>query len=117
MLMREVLSSNSLFSGYDTARIPRHNAMALARKVYFFVGQVFALSLIHGGPAPKCLASAIADYIVFGIEKVKVSIKDVPEESIQTKLKQVKITMCRSARINVMMYEYANVYDLCFSIA
>lgn len=64
--------------------------MELAKQAFFYVGQAFALSLIHGGPAPKCLAGAIGDYIVFGIEKVKVSIEDIPDAGIQTKLQQVR---------------------------
>ena len=89
LLVGEVLSKNNLFHGSDTARIPTHNAMELAKKTYFHVGQVFALSLVNGGPAPKCMADAVADYIVYGIEKVKASTKDVPDVEIRMKLQQV----------------------------
>ena len=96
LLMGEVLSNNSLFQGEDTVRIPMHNAMELAKKTFFHVGQMCALSLISGGPAPKCLASAVADYIVYGIEKVKVSTAEVPDREIQKKLQRVCVSLhCR----------------------
>ena len=87
------MSNNSLFHGNDTARIPMHNAMELAKKTYFHMGQVYALSLISGGPAPKCMASAVADYVVYGIEKVKVSTVEVPHIEIRKKLQQVCVRL------------------------
>ena len=49
----------------------------------------FALSVMHGGPAPMFLSSAVADYIVYGVQRVKATIADVPNPHIQQLLKKV----------------------------
>lgn len=79
----EVMFNNTLFHGDETARFLAHNPLELARKTYFHVGQVIAISLVHGGPAPKCLANPIVDYILYGLERVKVTAADVPDISIR----------------------------------
>ena len=53
---------------------------------YFYVGQMFAISLVHGGPAPACMASPVADYFVYGMERVKATGSDVPDVEVQMKL-------------------------------
>ena len=91
--MGELLSNNTLFNGSATARMPSHNTVELTKKTYFNVGQIMALSIVHGGPAPKCLADPIADYIVHGMDKVKASTNDVSDIGIRLKLQQVIHTL------------------------
>ena len=91
--MGEIMANNNIFCGDETTRIPKHNTIELKKKTYFHVGQSFALSLIHGGPAPKCLAGPVADYIAYGIERVKVVATDIPDPDKRTKIQQVSYVL------------------------
>ena len=86
LAMCEILSNNTLFHGSATARVPTHNMVHLSKKTYYYVRQMFAISLVHGGPAPSCLANPVADYFLYGSERVKA---DVPDMEIQMKVQQV----------------------------
>ena len=56
------------------------------------MGAFIALSIVHGGPAPKFFSSAVADYIVYGVRHVKADIVDVPDYDIQQALQKVGIS-------------------------
>ena len=68
-------------------RVPRHSVIELQKRTYYHVGVIFALSLIHGGPAPQFLSAAIADYIVYGALSVKAT--DVIDSKIKEKIQKV----------------------------
>ncbi len=53
------------------------------------VGKIVALSVINGGPGPIFFAPAIIDYLFGGITAVKTDIHDVPNASLQRKIKKV----------------------------
>lgn len=66
------------------------NVVELEKKT-FYIGVVFALSLVHGGPSHKFLTPPVADYILYGNNYVHVSIKDIPTKEIKDKVIQVII--------------------------
>ena len=77
LLLGAVISNNSLFCGDINSRYLQHNVVELNKKTYFHVGQIISMSLIHDGPVPSFFPQPIADYILHGLEKVKVGITDV----------------------------------------
>ena len=89
LLLGSVASNNSLFCGDGDARFVRHNVLELKKRSYFHVGQIISLYLMHGGPAPTFLSEAIADYILYGLEKINTSINDVQDVDIKRKLQTV----------------------------
>ncbi len=82
--------SDMIFCGPLNSRVPRHNLVELQKQTYFFVGVIIALSLVHSGPGPQFFSLAVADYIVFGILKVKANMFDVPEQEMRGKIKKVQ---------------------------
>ena len=91
-LIVAVSHSDMLFCGAFNSRVPRHNLVELEKKTYFYIGAIIALSLIHGGPGPQFFSPAVADYIIYGVQSVKASIMDVPEQEVRDKIKKVCIT-------------------------
>lgn len=89
LLNASIFSSNSLFCGSAIARVPTHNTIELDKKTYYFVGATMALCFIHGGPPPRCLSSAVADYIVYGIQSVKATPDDIPDNTLKDKMLKV----------------------------
>ena len=89
LVLGELSRNNSLFCGVETARAPLHNVIALSKKTFKYVGCMLAASLINGGPAPGFFADFVADYIVYGIDKVKVNVQDVIDPGMKEKLIKV----------------------------
>lgn len=89
LLMKEVMTNNSLFNGPTECRGPVHSMRNIETKVLCYVGQMMAVSIFHGGPGPGCLSHAVVDYITFGLSKVNAEIDDVPDDKIQKHLKCV----------------------------
>ena len=91
-LIVAVSHSDMLFCGAFNSHVPRHNVVELEKNTYFHIGAIIALSLVHGGPGPQFFSPAVADYIVYGVQHVKASIMDVPEQEIRDKIQKVCIT-------------------------
>ena len=95
ILMRCIAQNNSLFCGKENSRVPMHNMLELERRTFYFIGSIVALSLVHGGPAPSFFSPAVADYIVHGVQNVRATIDDVPDEQVQQKLMKVNLYFYR----------------------
>lgn len=52
-------------------------------------GRMIAVSIVNGGPGPQCFSKAVADYICFGMSKVRATIADVPDGIVQQQLRRV----------------------------
>ncbi|XP_065908980.1 G2/M phase-specific E3 ubiquitin-protein ligase-like [Dysidea avara] len=89
LLLREISNNNMLFCGEETARVPIHNILELSKQTFRYVGQIIGSSLLNGGPSPGFFADFIADYIVFGIEKVQVRVQDVVDPKMKSKLTEL----------------------------
>ena len=89
LLLRQIASNNSLFRGSEISRVPNHNIIELSKKTYFYIGCMFAASIVHGGPGSSFLSHSVADYILKGFDKVNVSFDDVPDLFIREKLIKV----------------------------
>ncbi len=89
LLMNAIISNNSLFEGHMESRFLRHNIIELKKKTYFYIGQVLALSLVHGGPTPSFFAKPVAQYIINGLDKVEANIYDIQDSDLREKLTKV----------------------------
>ena len=89
LLLGEICRNNTLFQGDEKALVPVHNVLALTKQTFKYVGCMIGASLVNGGPAPNFFANAVADYLTFGIEKVKVKVEEVSEAVMKEKLTKV----------------------------
>lgn len=64
--------------------------VALRDDEYFIAGRAIAVSLVHGGPAPRFLSPTLFTCLVQGPENVKPSLEDVADSDFKDKLQQVK---------------------------
>ena len=104
--LRELFSppdgqNRNLFCGEEGNRVPQLNAIELKRQTYVRVEEMIASSLVHGGPAPPFFSESVADYIIHGMEKVHVTVDDVPDESVKGKLLKVNcgsLSVCGCVR-------------------
>ena len=89
LLMGDIASNNSLFCGDEKYRVPIQNMTALEKQTYHYVGQMMAVSLIHGGPSPTFLTPSVVDYLIKGIRGADPEVKEVPNPDIRRKLEEV----------------------------
>ena len=85
------ISDPSLFSGPPSSRYLVHNTSALLEKCFLLIGKLMAISLTQGGCGPACLCPWVYDYLTLGFDGVEVAIDDIPDITIQDKLKRVSV--------------------------
>ena len=64
LLLDEIAQNNSYFHGLAHRRVPLHNVISLQNNIFFYFGQIIALSVIHDGPFLQCLAPTVVYYIL-----------------------------------------------------
>ena len=63
-IITEWLLGSQLFFGEETSKFLSLNATSLEEREYFMAGQIFAMSVVHGGPGINCLSDTCYDGIV-----------------------------------------------------
>ena len=97
MLLMEALNSQEfLLSGEPTKRVVKHNTQAFDREVYYTVGKMIALSVIHGGPAPTFFADPVIDYLFGEKRQFKAVCGDIPDLEDREKVEKVRYSVCGS---------------------
>ena len=89
-----IATINYLFHGREECRVPAPNQAALEKLTYKYVGEMMAVSLVHGSPAPAFLAPSVVDYIAYGMNKVQSSVNEVLSQLIKSMLEKVSIKPC-----------------------
>ena len=87
LVISDIMANNSFFQGLETSRIPLHNLKELKKSSFKIIGEIVALSIVHGGP--QCLSHAVVDYLSYGIHKVYGDLDDVPQPCVREKIKKV----------------------------
>lgn len=88
-LATEWLVNSQLFVGGATSKFLSRNAQCLEEREYFMAGQIFAMFLLHGGPAMKCLSEGCYTALIDGIQNESAPIKDVHEYELQSSLEKL----------------------------
>ena len=87
-LITEWLVNSRLFFGETTAKFLSLNAICLDEREYFMAGEIFAMSLVHGGPGANCLSSTCYDALVneTGTLNLISALDDVTDFELRTSL-------------------------------
>lgn len=89
LLIASVAQNNSLFVGPQFKRTPAHSVVEVDRKTFYYVGVILAALIVYGGSAPSFFTEAVADFLLYGLGKVRVTVEDVPDPVIRVKLEKV----------------------------
>ena len=85
----EWLLNCQMFVGEPISNFISLNASSLEEGDYYMAGQIFAMSLVHGGPSISCLAPACYKALLQGVEHAEATTKDVFDYSLQGHLEQL----------------------------
>ncbi|XP_002736541.1 G2/M phase-specific E3 ubiquitin-protein ligase-like [Saccoglossus kowalevskii] len=77
LTMNHIVGSH-LLDGTSTTKFLTCISKSVDENEYYLVGQIIAMSLVHGGPAPHCFADHFFNVIVHGTESVKPTTEDLP---------------------------------------
>ncbi len=83
-----------IFCGPQDCRVPSHNIPEVLKNTFYHVGQMIAVSLVHGGPSPSFFSDTVADYIANGMTGLKPSVSSVPDPEMQSKIAKVCTCQC-----------------------
>ena len=88
-LVTERLVNSQLFFGGAFSKFIFLNARCLEEGEYYLAGQIFAMSIVNGGPTLKCLSEICYDSIVKGTQNVNASVKDVCDYDLRVSLEKL----------------------------
>ncbi|XP_016521610.1 G2/M phase-specific E3 ubiquitin-protein ligase-like [Poecilia formosa] len=88
-LLIEALSVSPMFEGPDGRKNLAMNSTALREDTYFMAGRAIAVSLVHGGPAPRFLSPVLSDGLVGGPNAACPTLNDINDADLHAKLKKV----------------------------
>ena len=63
--------------------------VGLEKFTFKHIGEMMAVSVIHGGPALNFLAQSVVDYLLYRMGKVRATVEEVPCATMRTKLYKV----------------------------
>ena len=111
IMLKKIQKNNSLLDGSpEFGRVVRHNTIALQEGLFLFMGKLFAMSIVHGGPSPTFFARSIVEYLFGGFEDVCVDICEVPDPHIRELLEKVLIIRSQLFAIVTIKINFMYLY-------
>ncbi|XP_028409247.1 uncharacterized protein LOC114531834 [Dendronephthya gigantea] len=114
-LITEWLVNSRLFFGETTTKFLSLNAICLEEREYFMTGQIFAMSLVHGGPGANCLSSACYDAVInaTGTLNLSATLDDIPDVELRASLgKLLQASVVDDARRIIDDEKLDTVFDM-----
>ena len=62
----------------------------MANDFFFYAGQFIAMSIVHGGPGPRCFGLPLYDSLIKGVSQTSVSVDDVYDVDLRNSLEALK---------------------------
>ncbi|XP_037548507.1 G2/M phase-specific E3 ubiquitin-protein ligase, partial [Nematolebias whitei] len=88
-ILIDALAMSPMFEGPDESKNLAMNSTALREDKYFMAGRAIAVSLVHGGPAPRFLSPVLFACLVGGPAAACPTLKDITDADLHEKLQMV----------------------------
>ena len=89
-LVIEWIVNSQLFCGTEKSKFLSCNANYLANDFFFYAGEFIAMSIVHGGPGPRCFGLPLYDSLIKGVSQASVSVNDVYDVDLRNSLQALK---------------------------
>jgi len=66
------------------------NSNYLGDDFYFYAGELIAMSVVHGGPGPKCFGLPLYDALTKGVMQTTVNLEDMYDVELRNSLQRLK---------------------------
>ncbi|XP_049926259.1 G2/M phase-specific E3 ubiquitin-protein ligase-like [Epinephelus moara] len=91
-LLIDAVKTRRVFEGKDNAKYLSFDSKALEDDEYFHVGRMIAVSIVHGGPGPRCLPPNFFLYLVGKVKAIEATIEDIPDDEVRKALLEINNT-------------------------
>ncbi|XP_049325030.1 G2/M phase-specific E3 ubiquitin-protein ligase-like [Astyanax mexicanus] len=88
-LLLDAIRTRRVFEGRSSAKYLAFNSQAADEDEYFHVGRMIAVSIVHGGPGPRCLSPNLFEYLIGKVKSIEAPIEDIPDEEVKNSLFEV----------------------------
>lgn len=102
-LLMKHLQTSCLFIGPENQKHLCLNSSAVRSDDYFIAGRAIAVSLVHGGPPPRFLATELYDALVRGPENVTCDFQKIPDEDLKSKLEKIADAQSLEAAVDAVL--------------
>ena len=109
-LILEHLRNSPLFIGKNHSKFLTCLAQNMEDGDYFLAGQVFAMTLVHGGPPPQFLAPQVFESLIQNPNKQKGTIDDIYDLEFKNLLESL-LNSQDVNRINDILSEHASLFE------
>ena len=82
-LVTQWMLTSQLFCGPDNAKFLSYQASSVEQNEYYYAGLIIAMSLVNGGPGPRCLASKMFQVLVHGQRGIVIDFDEVYDKELQ----------------------------------
>ena len=89
-LVVEWIVNSQLFCGPEKSKFLSCNANYLGNDFYFYAGEFIAMSIVHGGPGPRCFGLPLYDALTKGVTQASVSVEDIYDFNIRNSMQALK---------------------------
>ena len=89
-LVMEWMMNSQLFCGTEKNKYLSCNSNYLGDDFYFYAGELIAMSVVHGGPGPKCFGLPLYDALTKGVMQTTVNLEDVYDVELRNSLQRLK---------------------------
>ena len=112
-LIIEWMVSSQLFCGSEREKCLSINSNYLNNDSYFHAGQLIAMSIVHGGPGPRCFSQSLYDALTIGVQRASVDVEDVYDFELQGSLKSfVSSPTVEEAQTLISNSNLETIFDL-----
>ena len=101
LLLTDIGRQEMLFEGPDGKRLPRHNSLVTSDKLFFYIGQIMALSMLNFGPCVQWLAPTIVHYMLG--DDSSYFLDDIPDKDVLDKVMRVRIVATLTCKLRLVL--------------
>ncbi|XP_013872767.1 G2/M phase-specific E3 ubiquitin-protein ligase [Austrofundulus limnaeus] len=88
-LVLDYLHDSGLFVGPEGSKFLTYSSSAMEKDDFFYAGMIIAMSLVHGGPAPRFLSRTLFQALIESPEMTTVTTDEVPDLKLRENLQKV----------------------------
>ena len=110
-LVLDYLRSSSLFVGQNNCKFLTCYALNMENREYFLAGQIFAITLVHGGPAPHFLASQVFKSLIENPNKQKGTIDDIYDLEFKQVLESL-LNFQEISEVSDFLSKHSSLFEL-----
>uniref|UniRef100_UPI0037E860EC G2/M phase-specific E3 ubiquitin-protein ligase n=1 Tax=Semicossyphus pulcher TaxID=241346 RepID=UPI0037E860EC len=91
-LLMDAIKTRRILEGKDDAKYLSFDSKAAEDDEYFHIGRMIAVSIVHGGPGPRCLSPNFFLYLIGKVKTIEAPIEDIPDDEVKKALLEIKST-------------------------